>query len=253
MPVWILLALLPSQFAPSGHFTIAAQRNAMDAFVRITDRSAVGGGVGSGAIVGADDHSIYVLSAFHVVDPGLRLELECFGRDGYPQKGPTFRDGIHRVGVVPSADIALLRIRTDFRPAHFVPVCAAAAPVHDGQPVLTLGCSRGQYLSCVEDAIQGMTLRRRDDGWINFWVTAGLPVDGRSGGPLLNVDGRLIGICRGILTGNADYPSEGLYASLEQIHGLISSAGLVRICEQGQPALGGGLDVAAIASGGGVN
>src|SRR5690606_4641041 len=96
---FLLSLLLPAQFVPSDDFSVQDQKQAFRAAVRIIDWSDRGGRAGTGAVVGRVDQDLYVLTAFHVVDPGKQLEVQCFDLTQYPNPVKSLTQDIEVVAV----------------------------------------------------------------------------------------------------------------------------------------------------------
>lgn len=221
----LLSLLLPGQFVPSDDFSVHEQMQAFQASVRVIDWSDRGGRAGTGAIVGKVGDDLFVLTAFHVVDPGKRLELQCFDCTQYPKPVVRLTNGVEVLAKNPHADLALLRVRTDFTPPATLRI-ATMGPNDLAARVLTIGCNLGDAPTCTVDRLKGSRRLARENTQVRFWITQSTPMSGRSGGPLVDGQGLLIGVCRGFLTETSSLPAEGIYASLEEIHSLVHGAGL---------------------------
>jgi hypothetical protein len=110
------------------------------------------------------------------------------------------------------ADVGVLRIPTTRElPVAAIAGLSAAATV--GQHVFSIGCSGGDRPTKLQHRV---TALNRYLGPDNVECT-GVPIQGRSGGGLFDVDGRLIGVC--IAADQRD--QRGLYAGLKPIHELL--------------------------------
>jgi hypothetical protein len=83
--------LIPGQIGtvPSADFPKKAQTVAIAATVRVVNVSQWG--EGSGAIVGRKGPFVYVLTAYHPVNKGGRLEVATFSASSYPKSHRTDR------------------------------------------------------------------------------------------------------------------------------------------------------------------
>ena len=89
-------------------------------------------------------------------------------------------------------DLALLRCRVDRKVAS-IPLAPASSQVHRLDPVLVLGYPRGLHLLETSRATSTPTVGRVRKTEATIFVTAPI-VSGNSGGPLMDTDGRVIGI-----------------------------------------------------------
>ncbi len=156
--------------------------------------SAPGAADGSGVVIGVKDGFAYLLTAAHVAGSGL-VELKFSSRENYP-KPAWFGDGAEVIGRWADPDFALIRFPVRNREVPILPLAPAwerpkAFPVGS----LSVGVGGGQASSAVPNLVVGKEfVRREGKGAAFFWQTAVPPEAGRSGGPLLDVHGRVIGI-----------------------------------------------------------
>jgi S1-C subfamily serine protease len=198
--------LIPGQIetVPSVDFPKKAQMAAIAATMRVVNVSKRG--EGSGVIVGRKGPFVYILTAQHVVDGGERLEVATFSATSYPRPHRRYRT----VSVVAKAgdlrDLALLRLTTNDPMPGSLSLCPARL-VPDGKRLaaLTVGCSGGEAPTCQVDEVVGKKLARREAGGKTayFWEVAQAPAEGRSGGPLVDQRGYLLGVCSGTNKGKA--------------------------------------------------
>jgi S1-C subfamily serine protease len=199
---------VPSAFAPEQRQAVLA------ATVRIIgtkpDR------VGSGVAIGLKDEFCYVLTARHVVDQCLQLDV--YAHDD--MKVVKF-DQVTIVADLPESDLALVRFVAGNARIACLPL-AKRKPVLDKFPfaVLNAGWQKADGPTCFEDTTLARVLLLQKE-WGDtkakafFWRTQSISEEGRSGGPLVNRDGRVIGIC----SGNQD--GKGYFTDLDEIHYLI--------------------------------
>ncbi|HEY1343153.1 MAG TPA: serine protease [Bryobacteraceae bacterium] len=179
---------------------------AVTATVRIvnrTDRSE-----GTGVIVGQEKGAVYILTAAHVVARADRLEISTFSRDSYPRPLTSYEKTEVVAQTRDIRDLALVRVPTEDRAPATMPFCPLRQlPAAGGFESLSVGCGASKApISLLENVQKEKRIRRppgRDTAL--FWETAiGQPA-GRSGGPLINKRGELIGLASGSSEGKGYY------------------------------------------------
>lgn len=144
-------------------------------------------GLGSGAIVSTDGH---VLTNYHVIAGAQRIQVTT-------DEHKTF-DG-ELVGIDPAQDLALVKIqsdRKDFPALSF----ADSDEVRVGQIVFAVGNPLG-FSGTVSQGIISATQRWTQDSGMEFLQTDANIIPGNSGGPLVNIQGEIVGINESIFTG----------------------------------------------------
>jgi len=85
---------------------------------------------------------------------------------------------------------------------------------------MSIGCSEGRLPSANNESIQAKRLGTKSEHELAyFWETKLAPKQGRSGGPLLNTQGEVIGLCA------ASKDNVGYYAHLDEIQVALQVAG----------------------------
>jgi putative serine protease PepD len=170
---------------PAGTSARAIYRAASPAVVSVSSS----GRTGSGFLIDAHDH---IVTNAHVVGDGDDLTVAIGGR----------RVGAHVRGIEPSVDLAVLELDVpagDVLPLRF----AEADDLGVGDPVVAIGAPFGLQGSLSSGIVSG--LRRQIDAPNGFAITGVIQTDaalnpGNSGGPLLDLTGRVVGVATQIAT-----------------------------------------------------
>ena len=186
------------------------------ATVRITAHSDDKWTVGSGAFIGQKGAFAYVLTAEHVIDIG-ELTIETFHRDPTGTAIATKADVVLRSL---SADLAVIRVPiSNDLPVPLKVSSLNRDPAID-RPAVLLGCANGDSPGWMVFHVHSETERSQG---AKFWLTQEAPRPGQSGGPLVDADGYLIGVC------SASWGDQGLFGSTEEIHALLKRAKLTSL------------------------
>jgi hypothetical protein len=184
---------------------------------------------GSGALVGRRGPFVYILTAHHVVDRAERVQISVYSARSYPRADKVYRSA-EVIASSPDCDLALLRLATRDALPDGLDICPAAqAPEGKDFPVLSVG-GGPEAPTCSAEAVKDRRRVRKgtEEGATLCWETGGAPTAGRSGGPLLDRQGRLIGVCSGANDG------KGYYAHLDEIHRFLKRNGMKSLLE-GKP------------------
>lgn len=222
------LMLLPGEIETiaSPDFSKPLQVSAVTATVRIVNVSR--GTKGSGAIIRSSGPFVYVLTARHVVDKAERLEVHVFSAASYPKPENVYRSAEVIARMKGLSDLALVRFSTSDRMPGTVRVCpAGAVPKEKSFPVLTAGCDDGNSPTCGVDVAEKKPVRKPSEGETGFlWEVSRKPNAGRSGGPLIDKRGYLVGVCSGRNEG------KGYYCHTEAIHEFLRQNGVKWLYEE---------------------
>ena len=173
-------------------------------------------------IVAIKDGHAWALSAAHVVHNGAAFEAEMFLRTSYPAPNYTL-GGVKIVAQNATADLVLMKIPLDEQKAPPPPVLKLAQPgVRPKKfpfPALSIGCDDGFSTRCYDVNIQGKHFRPESSKAAFFWESKETSGHGRSGGPLLDKSGNVIGICA------ANMDGMGYFAYCDEIHAWLKSSG----------------------------
>ena len=189
--------------------------------IRIKDENGIN--YGSGTIIHSTPGVSYVLTCGHIfrkMTDASKVDVDFF-------TGERFESYLGKVVKYDlDADVGLISIPTD----GVLPVARLAASgsqLPKGSSVISVGCSGGQPPTTQNLFV---TALNRYTGPDNVECT-GVPVQGRSGGGLFNLENEVVGVCI------AADPKEkrGLYAGLKPILELVASCGLESIIRQQEP------------------
>ncbi|MDB5336466.1 MAG: Thioredoxin protein [Planctomycetaceae bacterium] len=187
--------------------------------IRITDNGGVN--LGSGTIIESKVGQTLILTCGHVFrnfQDGSLIEVDVFNGG----KKETFV-GKHVKHDLKS-DLGIISIATD-NPLPFASVASGSYQVEKGAPVQSVGCGQGNNPTLQKHLV---TQLNRYNGPANIECT-GVPIQGRSGGGLFNLQGEVVGICM------AADPKErrGLYVGLPAVQAFLKQCGLVRLLKDG--------------------
>jgi S1-C subfamily serine protease len=215
-----VIRLAPAgQFAEGdSHFPRSSQWAALAATVRLVHPRT--GDSGSGVVIGRDQNFVYVLTASHLVPEGSQgdeVNVQFYSPADWPKSAGPVRRATVRARAK-DVDLAVLWV-VGPETSGVLPLCPAAAT--KGQklplPVLTVGCDHGAPTAAVDQvrAVRFVATPYRG----NFYETDHAQLLGRSGGPLVDVRGYLIGIC------SATRGGRGYYVATAEIHNALRQAG----------------------------
>jgi serine protease Do len=149
-------------------------------------------GLGSGFVLDREGH---LITNYHVVEGASKIDV-------------TFDDGTMAraeiVGSDPESDIAVLKVEVAsevLRPVTF----ADSDALYVGQPVLAIGSPFGQQWTLTTGIVSALG-RTISSGFSQFSIPSAIQTDaainpGNSGGPLLDTQGRVIGVNAQIISG----------------------------------------------------
>lgn len=200
------------------------QRNAILACTRVTNLG-TDFRYASGVTIAVQDGYAYVLTAGHALGQDGQRTVEFFGRSSYPHpEKPLVPIGNDPIVVdrLTTADFALLKVLLPVK-SEFQPVVAKLAPPLERPnrfPVkcFAVGCSnRGEGPPlAVATTVIGKYLRKVQSESAIFWETESPHDSGRSGGPLFDKQGRVIGICSANAI-NAAKVEHGFFTHIDEI------------------------------------
>jgi thiol-disulfide isomerase/thioredoxin len=203
------------------------------ATVRLSVADPNGKSTGTGAIVAARDGMALVLTCGHIFRESQgrgAVDISIFRST---PGGAELRGNVagECLAFDLKRDLALVRFKTA-SPVDVTPIAPPGVQLQPGAPVVSIGCNHGENPTARASHI---TTINRFQGFPNV-EAAGAPVEGRSGGPLYNAAGQVIGVCYAANTQD----DEGLYASIASIHAKLDELKLTSVYA---PGVGGsGMD-----------
>jgi len=177
------------------------------ATVRVNNAADATGG--SGVIIAHSGGHAYVLTAQHVTPKAETVEVKLVR--GKPVKAEVLARST-------GLDLAILRFAATDLPA---PVSLAAAGTSLEQ-VISVGWEEGATPTAQAEEVKGTVRLRRpgESTTVLCWEAARPPASGRSGGPLVDQAGRVVGIASG------HDGSRGYFVHVDEIHGFLKANAL---------------------------
>ncbi len=222
-------------------FSRAMQQRVANATVRVVKAS---GSYGTGTIIGrsGSGRTYLILTACHCItdggDIGIDVHAYAHGRDpGYVL--PLSRQ-IEVACKCPSSDLALLRLTVDSDTAMPEPIRICPPSLRPTPPfaAFSLGCNTGTpslQMTQVTETYSAVDLAGA------MWLIADPTAHGRSGGPLIDERGLLVGVCC-----RFGPDQRGVYQGLDQIYACCDGADAAWLYG-GEEALGSdGWDIALV-------
>jgi len=158
----------------------------------------------SAVCLGIRDQHAYLLSSAHAIPKDAARVYEFFARDTYPTPVRTIVGG-EIVVWLSEPDLALVKVPIGRDPVSVLKLAGPGKrPKRYPFDAVSVGCPDGLTPVCRAERVIGKKLVRRPGDTIAFfWEAEQAPVPGVSGGPLVTLDGRVIGVCAAASEGRA--------------------------------------------------
>jgi S1-C subfamily serine protease len=222
----LFLLLVFGQLADAEDFPKAMQERAVAATVRIVNRTRRV--EGSGVFIGGKDKSSFVLTASHLLERGDRLEISTFSMNSYPDPEKVYGKAEVVALTKDMRDLALIRLTVESAPRASLALCSPQLlPKVKEFDALSVGCGVAAAPLCLVEKIKDAKQIRRGDKMkpALCWEAASEQSPGRSGGPLLDRHGRIIGVASGVNDG------KGYYTHANEIHRWLKSTDFAFLVE----------------------
>ncbi len=158
----------------------------------------------SAVCVGVRDEYAYLLSSAHAIPKDAARVYEFFARDSYPTPVRTIVGG-EIVLWLAEPDLALVKVPIGRDPVSVLKLAGPGKrPKRYPFDAVSVGCPDGVTPVCrAERVLAKKLVRRPGDTVAIFWEAEQAPAPGMSGGPLVTLDGRVIGVCAAASEGRA--------------------------------------------------
>jgi hypothetical protein len=184
------------------------QARVLGATVRINVTEGTGTECGSGTIIDRSGSAALVLTCAHVFEGGGgkgRIQVTLFESNGGRKLAG------HLLAMDRERDVALVRVDSAGEVSP-IRLAEKGHAVRVGEEMIVAGCDLGGKPSARQTKV---TALNRFYGRATVEVAA-VPRDGRSGGPLVTSDSRVVGVCHGV----NPMENEGIYNGVAAVHAL---------------------------------
>jgi S1-C subfamily serine protease len=225
----LLLGLLCGEAPEAKAFPKDVQENARLATVRILNITQ--GGYGSGVIVMDHKGVYYILTARHVVGPRDSLRVLTYSKESGEKPERTYLERECKLeGMAEGADdLAVIKVLAGRPAPGIVPICPKKKATQEKTiPALLAGVDPTGAPKIIQMAASKKPVRlpQQRGAVLTLWSVDREQEKGWSGGPLVDQQGYLVGICSGRNEG------KGYYCTLEQIHKMLYDVVLDWIVEE---------------------
>lgn len=205
-----------------GLLPLSAQLAAIEACPRIV-RRVPEEAYATGVVVAFKDQAAYILSAHHATN-GSNRQFQFFTADSIASPALTVSTASRIVMTEVTADVVLYKVPwpegVSWKPTVLPLARPGQRPKRFPFPAMSIGCSEGRPPSAINETIEAKRLGTKTDKDLAFvWQAKEPPKQGRSGGPLLNSKGEVIGLCA------ASKDNLGYYVHLDEIQVALQVAG----------------------------
>jgi S1-C subfamily serine protease len=177
----------------------------------------------SGVVVAADKGVLYILTAGHAVEGADRLSVAFFEGEKKPAR---VEERARSLMTLQSPDVALVAVPAEGYAGGVLTLAPEDPPVGEPFDARSGGCDGGEP-TVVEVRVNGRKLVGPPGQERSFhWEVEPEPARGRSGGPLADVEGRLLGICSGNSGG------KGYYSTAAEIRAALDKNGYGWVIEE---------------------
>lgn len=188
----------------------------------------------SAVIIKQEGKFVYLLTAGHVARKDEQLQLRVFTEESYPKAAENYKS-VDVLATDKEHDLALLRLATTDKMPGVLPLCppkkvkALDDREHPFQ-VLSCGCGPDKAPVCqLETVRRKVKVQRRGDKETTLtWELAEAPARGRSGGPLVDKRGFVIGVASGASDG------QGYYVHIDEINRFLKANTFEWLYEEGR-------------------
>ena len=222
----LLLALSQNGQVESKDFSMDTQTAALRATVKIVNLTT--NLEASGVIIKQEAKAVYFLTAAHIAKPDDKLAISVFTAESYPKPSETYKSATVLASDT-EKDIAVIRLFTTDTMPGVLPLCPPKKVVDVKDfPALSVGCGDDKAPACrVEMVLRRIKVQRpREKGTTLTWETVAAQARGRSGGPLVDKRGFVVGVASGT---NDDH---GYYVHVDEINRFLKENALERLYEE---------------------